>query len=36
MAMDLHPDDAEVIRQAKSALGLLGAKKNVAGVAPFS
>lgn len=36
MALDTHPDDAEVVRQARSALGLLGAKKSAAGVASFN
>lgn len=35
MAMETHPDDADVVRQARSALGLMGAKKAGAGVAPF-
>jgi hypothetical protein len=36
MAMDTHADDAEVLRQARSALGLMGAKKTAVGSAPFN
>lgn len=36
MALETHPDDAEVTRQARSALGLLGGKKSAPGVAPFT
>ncbi len=30
MALESHSEDAEVVKQARSALGILGAKKNAA------
>ena len=36
MALDSHPENAEVVKQARSALGLLGAKKSAPGVASFT